>query len=419
MHEGGNDMAASGDAEETELDQAGEWFETDLAGPEAVPAFCEALVALVAAGGATAEETEVAGVDVRNFAGVRLAFLAGYDPGASQAEAPDGKPTIGDLAVTAWSWAQRARDELREAWGEPKPRALRLLDDGESPASTTDAVMIILKQPSAESWERDGLVTTLLTGWKGEPWTSPLQQMFLVAGRDEDTSVYGDGSAGSEAHHEPGQTLDFLFTDSDGREFLHRGGGDRTVRLAFEEFRVGRAPQSYTLLDVASGASLTLFPEQRVVGRSEGGTDGRKDFMQEERTDDLWSAALLFFESSFADLDFLGPWFPTFADAVASPESLAARDAGAFSNDQERFEALGRSWIKWGRVDDSGEYCVFLVGTSQAVLKVERALVRQLVGALGLELVPTPAEITYEEVWVRMTPGLRREIQTWEESRAR
>ena len=70
-------MAASSDAEETELDEAGEWFETDLAGPEAVPAFCEALVALVAAGGATAEETEVAGVDVRNFAGVRLAFLAG------------------------------------------------------------------------------------------------------------------------------------------------------------------------------------------------------------------------------------------------------------------------------------------------------------------------------------------------------
>ena len=393
-------MGANGGEEEPDVEEAGEVFETDPERSEDVPAFCQSLVALVAEGGATDEQSEVEGVEVVNFAGVRLAVLASYEPDEAADAGPDGQRPTTELASKAWAWVQATRKELRNAWGEPQPRELQVLDDGETPASTADVIMKILNRPTADSWERGGLTPTLVTGWKGEPWSSALQQMFFVVGADEEAEAL---TGGREL---------FLFNDSNGREFVYTDFDKRPEYLAFEEFRAGPAAEGYTILS-AAGEGLDLVPASRLVGRREGGEDGRSEFVRQDDVEDLWTAAFLFFEAGFQQLDYFGPWVDEMADALGSPGHVAATRAASLTTDDQRYAELGRIWSSWGYVSTTEEFCIVLSTRSLEEHQADRALIALLLPPLGLQSVPTPQGEPAGDVWVRMTPRLDQEIGNW------
>ena len=146
-------------------------------GAEAVPGFCERLLAHLSAGVDEPEFT-FEGVDVEQAQGIWLAPLGGYDP-----EQDPDRPTSGyaDLAETS---VEAVRRELRGAWGDPLVRTPRLVGVDREPEGILDYVMVAVRFAEGEMWDRGPWCCVLLTGWDGEPRTSVLRQILIVLPRE-------------------------------------------------------------------------------------------------------------------------------------------------------------------------------------------------------------------------------------------
>lgn len=156
-------------------------------GLDAVPGFCDRLVEHLIAG-ETAEEFTFEGVDVEAAEGVWMLPLGGYDPDEDASLAPgaaaDESLPSGGYAQVASTWAEGVRRVLRETWGDPLVRTPQLVGEAQEPEGLIDFLLVTLKVPEAEMWDRGDLFCVLMTSWDGEPGASMLRQALVVLPRE-------------------------------------------------------------------------------------------------------------------------------------------------------------------------------------------------------------------------------------------
>ncbi|XBB67721.1 hypothetical protein ABFU82_27050 [Nocardioides sp. WV_118_6] len=146
-------------------------------GLDEVPGFCDRLVAHLLEH-EPEDEFSFEGVDGDAAQGVWILPMGGYDPGE---DPTDGH---GGYAQRASTWTEGVRRVLREGWGDPQRRTPRLVGEEQEPEGILDYLVVAVRMPEAELWDRGELFCALMTDWHGEPGTSMLRQILLVLPRD-------------------------------------------------------------------------------------------------------------------------------------------------------------------------------------------------------------------------------------------
>ncbi|QCR20342.1 hypothetical protein [Agrococcus sp. SGAir0287] len=151
-----------------------------------LPAFVDRLVGRLI--DETAEELVVDGVELEQAQGVWLMPTGAYDPGEDDAAAPIAEADLAHPAnehvAQVAAWTQDVRRVLRETWGDPVVRTPRVAGAEAMPESILDHLLVSLRIPEAEVWDRGVMHCALITGWAGEPGTSMLRQIAVLLPRD-------------------------------------------------------------------------------------------------------------------------------------------------------------------------------------------------------------------------------------------
>lgn len=202
----------------------------------------------------------------------------------------------------------------------------------------------------------------------------------------------------------------FVFVAGDGPGAQVSAGDPQEAYVAFSAFLQERNSETYTIEDAAAGQKLVLMRGQGVIARLDG---DRFSCLKVDRPNRYTPAAMLFFENGYAGLDRYGSWLPDLADLDASPEARGALRAAAITTEAAAIEEVARIWSNSGIVDPSDQYYVFFDSLGADDDRVERAVVLELIGFLGLERVDAPAGATDGEVWVRTDDRLDAEFERW------
>lgn len=151
-----------------------------------LPAFVDRLVPRLV--DERAEELVIDGVELEQAQGVWLMPTGAYDPDEDDDAAPiaEGElesPSNAHVARVE-AWTGDVRRALHDAWGAPALRTPRVAGTELMPESMLDHLLVSLRIPEAEVWDRGAMHCALITGWAGERGTSMLRQIAVLLPRD-------------------------------------------------------------------------------------------------------------------------------------------------------------------------------------------------------------------------------------------